>query len=188
MNAKGKNLLIAKYVLMVLIVLYMLNTIWVIIFDVQLANRDKDYGEEDWATKEKLPGYYANYWLAACIVVVSLSNLISLGALYGIYQENSTITMVYSCIMFIVAVYGAYDKYMKCSWTAFLVPLVIGQVGVLYASLNYVQQFEGSTLPDVAIKYVNKTKPTTPTPEETEQFQIPEYRDESEPEHPYQQA
>ena len=142
------------------------------------VKKAQEQSPDDWYTGEKGEGYYAKYWFISCIIVMVVSDLLSLGAFYGAYTENSQIVMIYSALMFVVAVYGAYDKYMKNTFTAFLLPLAIGIVGILYASLNHMRLFEGSTLPDVSIKYMTKTKVhSTPTPEtyeEEERLKMPD--------------
>ncbi|KAH9395767.1 hypothetical protein TYRP_020504 [Tyrophagus putrescentiae] len=177
MNAKERNLLIVKYAFLLLVGAYILSSIWVIWRVKVLVDYAEETMPDDWATGMKGEGHYAKYWFIACIVVTILGGLLSGGAFYGVYQESSQIVMVYSALMFVIAVYGAWDKYMKVTVTAFLLPLLTGIVGILYASLNHMLIFEGSTLPDVSIKYMSKTKgggvqqlhqqPPTPTYEDS---------------------
>ena len=83
---------------------------------------------DDWYTNQKGDGYYAKYWFLACIIIMALNDVLSLGAIYGVWIESSRLIMISSALMFVVAVYGAWDKYMKESYSAFVVPLATGNV------------------------------------------------------------
>lgn len=113
MNAKERNLLIVKYAFLLLVGAYILSSIWVIWRVKMLANYAEETMPDDWLTGEKKEGYYAKYWFIGCVVVVIVGDLLSIGAFYGAYQESSQIIMVYSALLFVLAVYGAWDKYMK---------------------------------------------------------------------------
>lgn len=126
MNAKERNLLIVKYAFLLLVGAYILSSIWVIWRVKVLADYAEETMPDDWATGVKGEGYYAKYWFIACIVVVVLGGLLSGGAFYGVYQESSQIIMVYSALMFVIAVYGAWDKYMKVTVTGKLENFLFG--------------------------------------------------------------
>lgn len=173
MNAKERNLLISKYVFMILVGLNIINSIWVIINDrIWVADAQEKY-PDDWYTGKKNEGYYAKYWFIACIVVMIINDLLSLGAFFAVYHESSQIVMIYSTLMFVTAVYCAWDKYIKLSVSGFLFPLATGIVGLLYASLNYIRMFDNSTLPGVTIQYLTKTnnQPSTPTIENYDEIE-----------------
>lgn len=125
MNAKERNLLIVKYAFLLLVGAYILSSIWVIWRVKVLVDYAEETMPDDWATGVKGEGHYAKYWFIACIVVTILGGLLSGGAFYGVYQESSQIVMVYSALMFVIAVYGAWDKYMKVTvtgkWKVFFV-------------------------------------------------------------------
>lgn len=113
MNAKERNLLIVKYAFLLLVGAYILSSIWVIWRVKMLVNNAEETMPDDWLTGKKGEGYYAKNWFIGCVIVVIIGDLLSVGAFYGVYQESSQIIMVYSALLFVLAVYGAWDKYMK---------------------------------------------------------------------------
>lgn len=183
MNAKERNLLIAKYVFLALVAINILNSIWVIISDRMQVVEEQEKNPDDWYDGRRGKGYYAKFWFIACVVVMVVNDLLSLGAFFGVYRESSQIVMIYSALMFVVSVYSAYDIYIRNTYSGFLVPLVTGIVGMLYASLNHLRMYEGSEVPDVNIRYVKNSKPHPTTPpvhsyaddeEEVEKLKLPD--------------
>lgn len=160
MNAKLRNIRIAQYLLMILIGINIISSFGVIAFDYfQVKEAEKTF-EDDFYTQELHEGHYAKYWFVSCVIIMVLADCICCVGLFAVYKENNHLTLIFSAMMFVLAVYGAWDKYMRGSVASFALPLLTGLVGLLYTTLSYDYQDQSGELPD--IKYV-KREPASPT-------------------------
>lgn len=167
------NLLIARYALIALAILNLASSVAVIIYDRIATLKAQEELPDDWYTKSRMGGSWAKYWFAACCVVYVLSSLFSLLGLLAAYKERAELSMLYSLLMSLVAVYGAWDIYVRGSVVAFLVPLVAAITALLYGTLNYrdlVEQVEGQYLKVNYTKRPTEDEPVKDEPE-TEKFQ-----------------
>lgn len=156
MDPKLKNMLIAKYVLMIFLALNIIGSIFVIIFDLKLVNQAKE-DNIDWFNNEIRDGYYAQYWFISCILIMISNIIISLVALYGAHSESSSISLLVAAGFSVIAVYGAFDPYTKKSFVAFLAPLFATIMAILFGALNFWHLYEqNSTLPGAKIHYVSR--------------------------------
>ncbi|KAH9521337.1 PRP38 pre-mRNA processing factor 38 domain-containing protein B [Dermatophagoides farinae] len=175
MDSKAKNILIAKYGFMMLIILNILCSIWVIIYDLNVIKRVQENFPDDWHTNEKHEGSTAQYWFAACVLVMIINLIISMIGLYGAKTEQTHFIMIVSALFAVIAVYGAWDKYMKGSIASYLIPLITCIMGILFGSLCFIQMNEESSeVPGAKnIQYIIRNQPTTPQIESNFEEQMP---------------
>ncbi|OTF75095.1 hypothetical protein BLA29_010778 [Euroglyphus maynei] len=166
---------IARISFMVLIILNILFSIWVIIYDLQVVKRVQEDFPDDWHTNEKHEGSTARYWFIACIIVMIFNLIISMIGLYGAKTEQPQFIMIVSALFAVIAVYGAWDKYMKGSIASYLIPLINCCMGILYGSLCFMRMMQDSSeVPGAKnLKYVIRNHPTTPPIEPNFDEQMP---------------
>lgn len=175
MDSKEKNKLIARYGFMILIILNILVSIWVIIYDLKVIKRIQEQYPDDWQLNEKHDGSTAHYWFIACVIVMIFNLIISMIGLYGAKTEQMHFIMIVSALFAVIAVYGAWDKYMKGSIASYLMPLITSIVGILYGSLSFMRFIEESSeVPGSKnFQYVIRNQPTTPPIESNYDEQMP---------------
>lgn len=153
---------------MVILVLNIVVAIGVIVYDLKTVRQVENDYPDDWFSKEINEGYWAKYWFIACVVVSIVNMVVSGVALFVAYKDHSQLSMICGVLLMIIAVYAAYDKYMRNCFVSFIVPMVAGMMCILFASLNHIMFTQNTSVlsPDVQyVKKANVSHSPPPTPQ-----------------------
>ena len=138
MSARRTNVKLVKYVLLGLVVLTLLESAYLIWYSVKNYRHIRETEVDDYFTGDHGEGYYAKGWMIAAITVLVFTDLVSLVCSWGILQDMSTFSVVYGVFMTCISTYASYDKYLRPTYVAFILPQVVGIVAILHSILNYV--------------------------------------------------
>ena len=128
-----RSFLITKYLLLFLIVINILSSIWVGIYNRQEVDRMKiKYPDDRW-THDQGRGHSAQLWERLCITFLVFENIFNLIGLIGTLQENYCLALLYGVLMFLCALYGSGAKFVRGSVCSYLMPLIVGIIASLFA-------------------------------------------------------
>ena len=136
------SFVITKYLLLLLIIMNILSTIWVGIYNKNAVDRMKAKYPDDHWTGDEGRGHSAELWERLCITFLVFENIFNVMGLLSTLQENYCLSIIYSVLMFVSALYGSAAKFVRGSVCSFLMPLVVAVVASVFAHMIRMDNYE----------------------------------------------
>jgi len=156
---------VVKYLLLFLIVLNILSTIWVGIYNKKAVDEAENEFPDDRHTGDKREGSKAQVWEKWCITFLVFQNVANVMGIFGAIQENYCISIIYSIIMFGSALYGSAAEYMRGSVCSYLMPFIVGVVAVIFAHQIRMENYEPANTDEKTVTTpIYKAPPLPPKP------------------------
>jgi hypothetical protein len=156
---------VVKYLLLFLIVLNILTTIWVGIYNKKAVDEAEWRFPDDRHTGDKGEGSKAQVWEKWCITFLVFQNVANVMGIFGAIQENYCISIIYSIIMFGSALYGSGAEYMRGSVCSYLMPFIVAVVAVIFAHQIRMENYEPANTDEKTVTTpIYKAPPLPPKP------------------------
>jgi hypothetical protein len=161
----NQSFIIVKYLLLFLIVLNILSTIWVGIYNKNSVDEAEMLYPDDRHTGDKGEGSKAQLWEKLCITFLVFQNIANVMGIFGTLQENYCISIIYSIIMFGSSLYGSAAEYMRGSVCSYLMPFIVAVVALIFAHQIRMENYEPANTDDKTVTTpIYKAPPLPPKP------------------------
>ncbi|XP_054165861.1 uncharacterized protein LOC128963384 [Oppia nitens] len=150
---------VTKYVLILFIVLNIGSSIWVGIYNkMRVDHMRREFPDDRW-TGDYGKGHSAQLWEKLCITFLVFENIFNVMGIVGTLQENYCLSIMFSGVMFLSALYGSAGKFIRGSVCSYLMPLLVGIIAAVYAHQIRMQNYRLNN----RLTSTRTTEPKSPT-------------------------